>query len=87
MKVRSSVKARVAVSGLLPQLGASIGLRKTIPGRKPTTFRLELSPVLKKMLQRLDSSKTLGVPFVARVNHVPGNIGTDRLTVRLPGRG
>ena len=87
VKVRSSVKARVAVSGLLPQLGASTGARKTIPARKPTTFRLAITPVLNEILHRLDSSKTLRVPFVARVNHVPGNVSTDRLTVRVPGRG
>lgn len=85
--VRSSVRARVAVSGLLPQLGASTGARKTIPARKPTPFRLAITPVLHGILNRLDSSKTLKVPFIARVNHVPGNVSTDRLTVRIPGRG
>lgn len=87
VRVRSSVRARVAVSGLLPQLGASMGARKTIPAHKLTAFRLAITPVLDKMLHRLDSSKTLRIPFVARVNHVPGNISTDRLTVRVPGRG
>jgi hypothetical protein len=87
VKVRSSLRARVAVSGLLPQLGASTGARKTIPAKKLTTFRLLITPVLNEMLHKLDSSKTLRIPFVARVNHVPGNVSTDRLTVRVPGRG
>lgn len=87
VRVRSSVRARVAVSGLLPQLGASMGARKTIPAHRLTTFRLAITPVLREMLQRLDSSRTLRIPFLARVNHVPGNVSTDRLTVRVPGRG
>ena len=86
VKVRSSVRARVAVSGLLPQLGASTGLRKTIPGGKWTAFNLSITPVMHQMLNRLSPRKTLEVPFVARVNHVPGNVSTDHLTVRIPGR-
>ncbi len=87
VSVRSSLRARVAVSGLLPQLGASTGARKTIPAHKLTPFRLAITPVLEGMLHRLDPSRTLRVPFVARVNHVTGNVSTARLTVRLRGRG
>ncbi len=87
VRVRSSLRARVAVSGLLPHRGAAMGAMKTIPPHRLTTFRLGITPALHRMLRRLDSRKALRIPFVARVDHMAGNVGTDRLTVRVPGRG
>lgn len=87
VRVKSSVKARIAVSGVLPGLGTSLGTRKMIAAKKFSTFKLEIPPALDSQLRHLDSSKSLRVPLVARVNHVPGNVSTDRLTALLPGRG
>ena len=86
VKVKSSLEARVAVSGLLPGLGESLGTRKTIPAGKFVTFNLTIPLTLNNHLHRLSPHETLPVKFVARVNHVTGNVSTDRMIVRLPGR-
>jgi len=86
VQVKSSAGARVAVTGKLPGLGTSLGTRKTIPAGRYTTFSLAIPPALGAQLRHLDSRKSLRVPLVARVNHVTGNVSTDRLTVRIPGR-
>lgn len=86
VKVKTTIKARVAVTGELPGLGESLGLRKTIPAGKFVKFDLEIPRVLDNHLHRIGPREFLKVPFVARVNHVTGNVSTDRLTVRMPGR-
>jgi len=86
VQVKSSAKARVAVTGVLPGLGTSLGARKTIAPGKFSTFSLAIPPALASRLGRIDSGRSLPVRLVARVNHVVGNVSTDRLKVRLPGR-
>jgi hypothetical protein len=86
VKVKTSLEARVAVSGLLPGLGESLGTRKTIPAGKFVTFNLSIPLALDNHLHRLSPHETLPVKFVARVNHVTGNVSTDRMIVRMPGR-
>jgi hypothetical protein len=86
VKVKTSLEARVAVSGLLPGLGESLGTRKTIPAGKFVTFNLAIPLTLDNHLHRLSPHETLPVKFVARVNHVTGNVSTDRMIVRMPGR-
>ncbi|OJU85855.1 MAG: hypothetical protein BGO11_17750 [Solirubrobacterales bacterium 70-9] len=86
VQVKSSLGARVAVTGVLPGLGTSLGTRKTIAAGKLTTFNLAIPPALGAQLRKLDSHKSLRVPLVARVNRVTGNVSTDRMTVRIPGR-
>jgi hypothetical protein len=87
VRVKSSARARVAVTGVLPGLGTSLGARKTIAPGKLSTFSLTIPPALAAKLGRMDSARSLPLHLVARVNHVVGNVSTDRLTVRLPGRG
>ena len=86
VKVKTSLEARVAVSGLLPGLGESMGTRKTIPAGKFVTFNLTIPPALDNHLHRPSPHEALPVKFVARVNHVTGNVSTDRMIVRIPGR-
>jgi hypothetical protein len=86
VKVKTSIEARVAVSGLLPGLGESLGTRKTIPAGKFATFTLAIPLTLNNHLHRLSPHESLPVRFVARVNHVTGNVSTARLVVRIPGR-
>ena len=86
VKVKTSIEARIAVSGLLPGLGESLGTRKTIPAGKFVTFNLTIPPALDNHLHRLSPHETLPVKFVARVNHVTGNVSTARMIVRMPGR-
>jgi hypothetical protein len=86
VKVKTSIEARIAVSGLLPGLGESLGTRKTIPAGKFVTFNLTIPLTLDNHLHRLSPHESLPVKFVARVNHVTGNVSTDRLIVRIPGR-
>jgi len=86
VKVKTTIKARVAVSGQLPGLGESPGLRKTIPAGKFVKFDLGIPLVLNNHLHRIGPKEFLNVPFVARVNHVTGNVSTAHLTVRIPGR-
>jgi hypothetical protein len=86
VKVKTSLEARIAVSGLLPGLGESLGTRKTIPAGKFVTFNLTIPLTLNNHLHRLGPHETLPVKFIARVNHVTGNVSTARLTVRMPGR-
>ena len=86
VKVKTSLEARIAVSGLLPGLGESLGTRKTIPPGKFVTFTLTIPLTLNNHLHRLSPHETLPVKFAARVNHVTGNVSTARLTVRMPGR-
>jgi hypothetical protein len=86
VKLKTTIEARVAVSGLLPGLGESLGTRKTIPAGKFVTFNLTIPLTLDNHLHRLSPHETLPVKFVARVNHVTGNVSTDRLIVRMPGR-
>jgi hypothetical protein len=86
VKVKTSIEARVAVSGLLPGLGESLGTRKTIPAGNFIIFNLTIPLALDNHLHRLSPHETLPVKFVARVNHVTGNVSTDRMIVRMPGR-
>ncbi len=86
VKVKTSIEARIAVSGLLPGLGESLGTRKTIPAGKFVTFKLTIPLTLDNHLHRLSPHETLPVKFVARVNHVTGNVSTARMIVRMPGR-
>ncbi len=86
VKVKTSIEARVAVSGLLPGLGESLGTRKTIPAGEFVTFTMTIPLTLDNHLHRLSPHETLPVKFVARVNHVTGNVSTARLTVKMPGR-
>jgi hypothetical protein len=86
LKVKTSIKARVAVTGELPGLGESPGLRKTIPAGKFVAFDLAIPLVLNNHLHRIGPKEFLPVRFVARVNHVTGNVSAARLNVRLPGR-
>jgi hypothetical protein len=86
VKVKTNIEARVAVTGLLPGLGESLGTRKTIPAGQFVPFNLEIPRTLNSHLHRVGPREFLKVPFVARVNHVTGNVSTDRLTVRIPGR-
>ncbi len=86
VKVKTSLEARIAVSGLLPGLGESLGTRKTIPAGKFVTFNLTIPLTLNNHLHRLSPRESLPVTFVARVNHVTGNVSTARLIVRMPGR-
>jgi hypothetical protein len=86
VKVKTSIEARIAVSGLLPGLGESLGTRKTIPAGKFVPFTLTIPPTLNNHLHRLSPHESLPVKFVARVNHVTGNVSTARLIVRIPGR-
>ncbi len=86
VKVKTSIEARIAVSGLLPGLGESLGTRKTIPAGKFVTFNLTIPLTLENHLHRLSPHESLPVKFVARVNHVTGNVSTDRMIVRIPGR-
>lgn len=86
VRVKSSLQARVAVTGVLPGLGTSLGTRKTIAPGKYSTFSLAIPPALAAKLNRVDSHRSLSVRLVARVNHVVGNVSTDRMKVRLPGR-
>jgi hypothetical protein len=86
VKVKTSIEARIAVSGLLPGLGESLGTRKTIPAGKFVTFTVAIPLTLNNHLHRLSPHETLPVKFVARVNHVTGNVSTARLIVRMPGR-
>ena len=86
VRVKTSVEARIAVSGLLPGLGESLGTRKTIPAGKFVTFNLTIPLTLENHLHRLSPHESLPVKFVARVNHVTGNVSTARLIVRMPGR-
>jgi hypothetical protein len=86
VKVKTSLEARIAVSGLLPGLGESLGTRKTIPAGKFVTFTLTIPLTLNNHLHRLSPHESLPVKFIARVNHVTGNVSTARLTVRMPGR-
>jgi hypothetical protein len=86
VKVKTSIEARVAVSGLLPGLGESLGTRKTIPAGKFVDFNLTIPLTLSNHLHRLSPHESLPVKFVARVNHVTGNVSTDRTIVRIPGR-
>jgi hypothetical protein len=87
VQVRSSLEARVAVSALRHELGASSVERKTIPARTPTTFRLVIGNVMNGLLHRIPPRKTLPVQIIARVNHVTGNVSADRMTIHIPGRG
>jgi hypothetical protein len=87
VKVRSSAAARVAVTGVLPGLGTSLGARKKIAPGRLSTFSLAIPPALDAKLRRLDSRRSLPIRLVARVAHVTGNVSTDRLTLHLPGRG
>lgn len=84
--VRTSIEARVAVSGLLPGLGESLGARKTIPAGNFVTFNLTIPRALDNHLHRIGPHETLPVRFVARVNHVTGNVSTARMIVLMPGR-
>jgi hypothetical protein len=86
VKVKTSIEARIAVSGLLPGLGESLGTRKTIPAGKFVTFNLTIPLTLDNHLHRLSPHESLPVKFVARVNHVTGNVSTARMIVRIPGR-
>jgi hypothetical protein len=86
VKLRSSAGARVAVNGVVPGLGTSLGTRKTVAAGRLSTFRLAIPPALAAKLADLDRHRSLPVRLVARVNHVTGNVSSDRLTVRLPGR-
>jgi hypothetical protein len=86
LKVKTSIGARIAVSGQLPGLGESPGLRKTIPAGKFVPFNLAIPLVLNNHLHRIGPKEFLPVKFIARVNHVTGNVSTDRLVVRIPGR-
>jgi hypothetical protein len=86
VKVKTSIEARIAVSGLLPGLGESLGTRKTIPAGKFVPFTLTIPLTLNNHLHRLSPHESLPVKFVARVNHVTGNVSTARLIVRIPGR-
>jgi hypothetical protein len=86
LQVKTSIKARIAVSGDLPGLGETPGLRKTIPAGRFVTFNLAIPLVLENHLHRIGPKESLPVRFVARVNHVTGNVSTDRLLVRIPGR-
>lgn len=86
VKVKTSIEARIAVSGLLPGLGESLATRKTIPAGKFVTFNLTIPLTLNNHLHRLSTHETLPVKFVARVNHVTGNVSTARLIIRMPGR-
>jgi hypothetical protein len=86
LKVKTTIGARIAVSGQLPGLGESPGLRKTITAGKFVPFNLEIPLVLNNHLHRIGPHEFLKVPLVARVNHVTGNISTAHLTVRIPGR-
>jgi hypothetical protein len=86
VKVKTSIEARIAVSGLLPGLGESLGTRKTIPAGKFVTFNLTIPLTLNNHLHRLSPHESLPVKFIARVNHVTGNVSTARMIVRIPGR-
>jgi hypothetical protein len=86
VKVKTSIETRIAVSGLLPGLGESLGTRKTIPAGKFVTFNLTIPLALDNHLHRLSPHESLPVKFVARVNHVTGNVSTARMIVRIPGR-
>lgn len=83
VQVRSSAKARVAVTGL----GTPPKVEKTVAPGRPTTFNLSIPRSLAMKLEGLDPSRSVGVRLVASVPHVAGNVSTDRLRVRLPGRG
>jgi hypothetical protein len=83
VKVGSSAKASVAITGL----GASAKVEKTIAAGRSSSFSLSIPPALATRLESLDPSKSVGVRLVARVPRVAGNVSTDRLLVRLPGRG
>jgi hypothetical protein len=87
VRLRSSLPARVAVSGVVPGLGTSLAARKSVGAGKLATFALTIPPALRAKLARFDSSRSLHVHLAARVARVSGGVGTDRLTVRLPGRG
>ncbi|MBS1890953.1 MAG: hypothetical protein JST59_06655 [Actinobacteria bacterium] len=84
VQVRSSAKARVAVSGLVPS--ASPGVNKAIAPGRLASFSLSIPHSLIAKLERLDPSRSLSARLVARVPDVTGSVSTDRLTVRLPGR-
>jgi hypothetical protein len=86
VKVKTSIEARIAVSGLLPGLGESLGTRKTIPAGKFVTFNLTIPLTLDNHLHRLSPHESLPVKFIARVNHVTGNVSTARMIVHMPGR-
>jgi hypothetical protein len=86
VKVKTSIGARIAVSGVLPGLGTSMGTRQTIAAGKFVPFRLAIPPALNERLHRLGPSRSLRVQLVARVNHVTGNVSTARLVVHIPGR-
>jgi len=86
VKVKTSIGARIAVSGVLPGLGTSMGTRKTIVAGRFVPFELVIPPALNERLHRLGPGRSLRVRLVARVNHVTGNVSTDRLVVRIPGR-
>jgi hypothetical protein len=86
VKVKTSMEARIAVSGLLPGLGESLGARKTIPAGQFVTFNLTIPLTLDNHLHRVSPHESMPVKFTARVNHVTGNVSTDRMIVRIPGR-
>jgi hypothetical protein len=86
VKVKTSIEARIAVSGLLPGLGESLGTRKTIPAGQFVTFSLTIPLTLDNHLHRLSPHESLPVKFTARVNHVTGNVSTARMIARIPGR-
>jgi hypothetical protein len=84
--VKTSIEARIAVSGLLPGLGESLGTRKTVPAGHYVTLNLTIPLTLENHLHRLSPHESLSVKFVARVNHVTGNVSSARMIVRMPGR-
>jgi hypothetical protein len=86
VRVKTSIGARIAVSGVLPGLGTSLGTRKTIAAGAFVPFDLAIPPALNERLHRLGPGRSLRVRLVARVNHVTGNVSTDRLVVHIPGR-
>lgn len=87
VRVKSSAQAPVAVTAALPGASGSLRAEKTLAAGRFASFHLAFSRRLEAALTALDSGKSMAVKLRAHASNVHGAVSSDRLTVRLPGRG
>jgi hypothetical protein len=87
VKVRTSAKTPVAVTGRLLGGGGTPKVVQSAAAGKVATFSLPIPDGLEARLARLDSSHSLSLRLRAHAVKINGAPSTDHLLVRLPGRG
>jgi hypothetical protein len=87
VKVKASSKTPVGVTGASPGPGILKAAEKISRAGAPTAVSVPISRSILARLDRLSSSKSLRLRLRAHATKVDGLPSTDRLWVRLPGRG